>query len=924
MALETYRRKRNFRITSEPSGMKSPGARPGTAPRDEAAGLGTGAYLIQKHDARRLHYDFRLELDGVLLSWAVTRGPSLVPGEKRLAVHVEDHPLDYGTFEGIIPKGQYGGGTVELWDRGSWRPIGDPHKALKKGHLEFELTGEKLHGRWHLVRMHGKPGESRENWLLIKGEDEWARTPDQPDILEEQPDSVKTGRSLAEIAAAPAAAWDSGKGGPTQPEPAPKPAKDTTRKPSRTRAAVAATVEVKRAATATGGTSKGAAADRAAKPVAPPKPGKGAKPGTSAEPLKGAKAAPLPDFVPPELATLVPKPPSGERWVHEIKFDGYRIEARIDHSRSGDAAVRLLTRTGLDWTHRFGEAIVAALAALPVEDALLDGEIVVETSGGASDFSALQADLSEGRSDRFVYYLFDCLHRDGRDLTGAALTARKEALRDLLPEGSVLRYSESFEEDGGQMLRHACRLSLEGVVSKLKDGPYRSGRGRGWVKSKCSARQEFVIGGFVPSTTSPHAIGSLVMGVNEEGGLRHVGRVGTGYSARMARDLHARLEPLEVAKSPFADRLDRAEAADVHFVKPELVAEVEFRAWTGSGHIRHAAFRGLREDKAAADVVAETATGGPAEGVGNAAPAKAAPSRAAARSSVVLTHPDRIYWPEDGITKEGLAAYYSEVWRSIAPYIVARPLALLRCPDGVAKQCFFQKHGWRGMNRKIRQVADPKDAGGEPILAIDDLDGLIALVQSGVLEIHPWGARLADLEHPDMLIFDLDPGEKVGWPAMIAGAREVKARLEAQGLAAFVKTSGGKGLHVVAPLKPKAGWDEAKAFAKALASDMAEDTPDSFVAVATKARRPGRIFVDYLRNGRGATAVAPYSTRARVGAAVSMPVAWGELTDALSPSFYTVGNAPARLANLAADPWADFRAAAVPLETGRARGRRKG
>ena len=837
MALETYRRKRNFDATPEPRGRTS-----------RQAGH---AYLIQKHAARRLHYDLRLELDGVLKSWAVTRGPSLVPGEKRLAVEVEDHPLDYGSFEGTIPKGEYGGGTVLLWDTGSWTPIGDPHKGLKKGHLEFSLEGEKLRGHWHLVRMHGRPGETRTNWLLIKGEDEAARDAGAPDILEERPESVKTGRDIDAIATE-APGWSSKTGRLASDPPA--------------------------------GPAKAAAVKKPARPRAP---------------QSKAKAAALPDFVPPALATLVAKAPAGPDWVHEIKFDGYRLEARIDQGE-----VKLLTRSGLDWTERFGPELVAALAALPCKTALIDGEAVVESGSGASSFAALQADLSEGRTERMRFYAFDLLHLDGRDLLGDPLLARKAELETLLKSaGKPLHFSEHFEEDGATMLRHACRLSLEGLVSKRADGVYRSGRSRDWVKSKCSHRQEFVIGGYVPSSVSDRAIGSLVLGVFEDGGLRHVGRVGTGYTARMAADLFKTLQPLVRDGSPFASRLTAEEARDVVFVEPSLVAEVEFRGWTGDRHLRHASYRGLREDKPAAEVVREG---------DQAMDAPALPA-----STVKLTHPDRLYWPEDGVTKQGLADYYAQVWRLIAPFIVARPLALLRCPDGIADACFFQKHAWRGINKAVKLVQDPKDKGGEPLLTIRDFDGLIALVQAATLEIHPWGAPLGGLEKPDMLIFDLDPGEGVRWPEVVAGARTVRERLEADGLAALVKTSGGKGLHVVVPLAPKAGWPAAKAYAKALADSMAADEPEHFLSVATKAKRGGRIFIDYLRNGRGATAVAPYSTRARAGAAVSMPLAWDELDQISSAAQFTVDNAAARLAGLTADPWEDFRAMAKPLPTGR-------
>ncbi|WP_020179441.1 DNA ligase D [Methylopila sp. M107] len=843
MALDVYRRKRDFNKTSEPAGD------------DSALGQGDG-YLIQKHDARRLHYDLRLEMDGVLKSWAVTKGPSLVPGEKRLAVQTEDHPIEYGTFEGTIPKGEYGGGTVALWDRGRWSPIGDAARGFKKGHLEFELFGEKLTGRWHLVRMAGKRGETRDNWLLIKGDDDAARGAADPDILKERPESVKTGR-LVEETAGERPGWSSktGRIGKTKPSP-----------------------KVKAASTKAAVTSAGRAKTVADKDRAE---------------LPKAKAAALPDFVAPALATLAPKAPSGPNWIHEIKFDGYRLIARIEHGE-----VRLLTRSGLDWTDRFGAPLAAALKALPARDALIDGELVVENAAGAPDFSALQEALSEGRTDGFVFYVFDLLHLDGYDLRPCALDARKAALAGLVADADpMIRLSDHFEDDGGVVLEHACRLSLEGVVSKRRDAPYASGRGRGWIKSKCAQRQEFVIGGYVASTAASDAIGSLVLGVHEDGRLDHVGRVGTGFSAKVARDLYGRLKALETRRSPFAEKLQAAEARGVRYVRPELVAEVEFRAWTGDHHLRHASFRGLREDKPAAEVVRE------------AAPAGKAPK--AGTLGVKLTHPERVYWPDAGVTKQGLAEYYMEVWPKIAPFVVGRPLSLLRCPGGVAKQCFFQKHDWKGMNRNIGQFSDPKD--GEALLTIDSREGLLGLVQGGVLEIHPWGSSSKALETPDMIIMDLDPGEGVGWAAIIEAAREVKSRLEAAGLAAFVKTSGGKGLHVVAPIKPGVEWPDAKAFCKAIADRMAAEDPARYVAVVTKAKRGGKILIDYLRNGRGATAVAPYSTRARPGAAVSAPVAWEELGPDIGPASFTVGNMPARLASLTSDPWEGFRAAAAPI-----------
>ncbi|TIS85743.1 DNA ligase D [Mesorhizobium sp.] len=839
MALETYRKKRNFSLTPEPQGRRAP--RTGNS------------FVIQKHDATRLHYDFRLEMDGVLKSWAVTKGPSLIPGEKRLAVHVEDHPLEYGGFEGTIPKREYGGGTVIVWDRGTWTPIGDAHRGYAKGHLDFELRGEKLGGRWHLVRMAGKPREKRENWLLIKGDDAAARTEGDPDILDERPESVVTGREIKDVASEELG-WSSRTG--------------RIRKRSGRRTSAAPPEEQ----TAT---------------VRVPEPSK----------IKGAKKVALPGFVEPTLATLVSSAPSGQRWLHEIKFDGYRLQARIEAGR-----VKLLTRSGLDWTKKFGKAVVSALADIPVGTALIDGELVVETSAGVSDFSALQADLSEGRTDRFHFYVFDLLHLDGYDLRDVPLIKRKELLEEIVGSGSgIISYSSHFEENGALVLQHACRLSLEGVVSKLRDAPYRTGRSKNWVKSKCSARQEFVVVGYVPSTTSRNAIGSLVLGVYDDGKLHHVGRVGTGYTAAVAQSLFKRLERIRTPSSPFDERLSAEEARQVRYVRPELVAEIEFRAWTTDGNLRHASFRGLREDKPAKEIVRET-------------PRTSKEAAKPQQRTVKLTHPDRLYWPDEGVTKEGLADYYAEVWRYASPYIVGRALALLRCPSGISGERFFQKHAWKGLNPNIVLVHDPRDPPDEQLISINDLDGLIGLVQSAALEIHPWGSMVSDWERPDTIIMDLDPGEGVSWEVMIEAAVETRDRLKQAGLAPFVKTSGGKGLHVVAPLKPKAEWPAVKAFTKAVADSMASDSPGRYVSTITKSKRRGKILVDYLRNQRGATAVAPYSTRARPGAAVSMPLSWDELGPGIGPAYFTVENTPIRLASLSSDPWQDFRAAAAPIE----------
>ena len=859
MALEQYRAKRNFSATPEP--------KPKVAAKSERG----HSFVIQKHAARRLHYDFRLELDGVLKSWAVTRGPSLIPGEKRLAVEVEDHPLDYGSFEGTIPKGEYGGGAVMVWDRGIWTPLGDPHKGLAKGHLEFDLAGQKLHGRWHLVRMKRRPREKHDNWLLVKADDEYARPEGAPDILEKMPDSAATGRTIEDIAT------------------------DEPGWSSRTGRIEKAKADPPGAATA---------APRGAKPSRSAKARTARQAVGSLDPssVKGAKKAVMPDFVEPMLASLASAPPAGERWLHEIKFDGYRLEAHVAGGR-----IRLLTRRGLDWTDKFGARIYDAFGALPLDAAIIDGELVVENELGASTFSLLQADLSEGRTDRFRYYAFDLLYLDGWDLRQAALIDRKALLEKLIAasSGEVVGFSSHIEESGEVVLRHACRLGLEGIVSKLRDSSYRSGRGKSWIKAKCSARQEFVIGGFVPSTAMRDAIGSLSLGVYDSEGLRYVGRVGTGFSVAAAKSLYKRLDPLRIATNPFSKKLTADEARNLRYVKPELVAEVDFRTWTADNLLRQASFKGLREDKPAGEVVQEA---GPDPEYSP--PPRQAPPREA-NVTVALTHPDRIYWPEQGVTKQGLADYYAQVWPHMAPFIVGRALALLRCPEGIEGQKFFQKHAWKGLNKNIVLVKDPQEA--EPLITIRNLDGLIALVQSAVLEIHPWGSTIDDWERPDIIIMDLDPGEHVSWEAVIEAAKEVRQRLEAAGLTAFVKTSGGKGLHVVAPVKPEADWPAAKAFTKAIADSMAADSPDRYVSTITKAKRTGKILIDYLRNQRGMTAVSAYSTRARPGAAVSMPLEWSELSTDIGPAYFTVLNAPGRLAALRRDPWEGFRAAAAPI-----------
>ncbi|WP_262265884.1 DNA ligase D [Microvirga yunnanensis] len=819
-SLATYRAKRDFSVTSEPKAKraKSQGDR----------------FVVQKHDARRLHYDLRLELDGVLKSWAVTRGPSLVPGEKRLSVHTEDHPLQYIDFEGVIPAGQYGGGTMIVWDQGRWIPEGDPHADYSRGRLTFTLEGERLKGKWHLVRTRGKPGERNEQWLLLKSDDEAARTSEDPDILEEETTSLKSGRIIEELAAQGDIRVDH-----AAREKVAKSTPERSRRPSK---------------------------------------------------VKGAKKGILPAFVEPALAQLVESAPRGRNWLHEIKLDGYRMQARIDGGQ-----VQLLTRKGLDWTAKF-KPIANALKEMKTPSALLDGEIVVEDEAGVSSFSALQQELKGGKGERFVYYVFDLLYLDGEDLRKATLADRKAALRllfDDLPQGGAIRFSDHLEEDGATLVRHACRMGLEGIISKRADQPYRSGRGDDWVKSKCTQRQELVIAGYLPSSASKKAVGSLVMGVYEAGKLIPVGRVGTGFTSAVAGALYKTLTSIEMKASSFAGKIPAAAGRGVKWVRPELVAEVEFRGWTHDGMVRQGSFQGLREDKDPRDVVRETT----AQGSRDTRPG------AAILEKAHLTHPDRVLWEDEGITKLGLAEFYTEIADWILPHIVNRPLSLLRCPGGSQKECFFQKHAWAGLDEELIQRVR---VGEDEAVAIKDLSGLLALVQVGVLEIHPWGSTLKNPEQPDRLVFDLDPGEGVSWDAVVQGAIDVRDHLKGLGLESFVKTSGGKGLHVVVPLQPKVSWDEAKAFAAGVAAAMTKASPALYTDTMAKRARAGRIFIDYLRNGRGATAVAAYSTRARAGAPVSTPLTWEELSAIRSGNQYRIGNLAARLSHFPDEPWANF------------------
>ncbi len=819
--LRDYKAKRDFSKTSEP------------APEPPGSTRGKLTFVVQKHDARRLHFDLRLELDGVLKSWAVTRGPSMTPGVRRLAVETEDHPMAYKAWEGVIPAGQYGGGTMIVWDRGTWHPDGDARKGLKEGHLTFQLDGERLKGTWSLVRM--KDEGKRHNWLLIKRSDAHALAKGSAEPVETAMESVISGRSNADLA----------KQGPLRADHKARAAKSS---------------------------------------VTPP---------AALAKLQGARKGILPTFVAPSLALQVARPPATEGWIHEIKHDGYRIEARLDGGK-----VKLLTRKGLDWTKRF-PAVAEAVKGLAAKAALVDGEVIVQDEHGHTSFSGLQSDLKAGRHDRMVYYAFDLLYLDGFDLHGVALAERKRLLGDLIaksPTTFALRFNDHLEQAGEDVLPQACRLGLEGIVSKQTALPYISGRGEHWVKSKCMLRQEFVVVGFLPASDLDKAVGSLVLAYHAGGKLMHAGRAGTGYSAEEARSLYKLLAPLKTAMPAFGNSITRAAANGVQWVKPKAVAEIEYRGRTADGLLRQAAYVGLREDKPAAEVTLEQ---DPRFIPKHDVPAGAAP----APSSATFTHPERVLWPDVGVTKQRLGSYYEQVAPWILPHVRGRVLSLVRCPDGAAKQCFFAKHAWMGLDPAIELV----DTGDEkPMMTIHDLKGLLALVQMSVLEIHVWGSRVTDLERPDRLIFDLDPGEGVTWDDIKAAALDLRDRLKGIGLRSFLKTSGGKGLHVTVPFVPDLGWDDAKTFTKLVARQMAADDPGRYIATMSKTRRKGRIFIDYLRNGRGATAVAPYSTRARDGAPVAMPIDWSELKALPSASHFTVENAMDRLSKQREDPWAEM------------------
>jgi bifunctional non-homologous end joining protein LigD len=837
--LAKYRKMRDFTQTVEPSGEK------------EVAPSKALRFVIQKHAASRLHFDLRLELDGVFRSWATPKGPSLDPHDRRLAMEVEDHPLDYGDFEGTIPKGQYGGGTVMLWDRGYWAPekgFEDIGRALGKGELKFVMEGERMHGGWVLVRT-GTDARGKSSWLLIKHRDPGARPGDVGPGPADR--SVASGRTMDEIAA--------GEGPEATPFMTAK------------------------------STPPGAVwnSDRAAAEAAPAP--------------RGPRADRLPDFIEPQLAKLAAKPPPGEAWAHEIKFDGYRMQLRVE---AGHAAIR--TRKGLDWSSRYPE-VVAAGASLP--DGIYDGEVVALDKTGAPDFAALQAAMADGRTGELVYFVFDQLFGGLEDLRSLALSERKARLRASLAKAPAnLRYVEHFTAAGDAVLQSACRTHLEGIVSKRLDAPYRSGRVETWIKSKCRAGHEVVIAGY---TTTNGTFRSLIAGVYKGDDLVHIGRIGTGFGRGAVERLLPKLRALEIEKSPFTGKIPRG-AGEVHWVRPELVAEIEYEGFTGDGVLRQSAFKGLREDKPAREVQADDPA--PPQTTLK-EPAKAGAAGRAVVMDVTLSHADKVLWPDGGggapATKLDLARYYEAVGDWLIGHIRGRPCSIIRFPDGIAAgERFFQRHSAKGQSNLITEVTVFGDK--KPYLQIDRVEALIAVAQIAGLELHPWNCRPFEPEKPGRLVFDLDPAPDMPFEKVIAAAREVRDRLDDLGLVSFCKTTGGKGLHVVTPLTDEAiDWPLAKAFARDVCKAMAADAPDLYLINMAKAQRGGRIFLDYLRNDRMSTAVAPLSPRGRPGAPVSMPLRWTQVRTGLDPSAYNLRTTPALLTKCA--PWEEYAAAERPL-----------
>jgi bifunctional non-homologous end joining protein LigD len=862
--LSKYRAKRDFKLTSEPTGA---------ATNNDSHRKGSSlAFVIQKHAATRLHYDFRLEWNGVLKSWAVAKGPSYNPKDKRLAIQVEDHPLAYGGFEGTIPKGQYGGGTVMLWDRGTWEPIGNPAEELRDGNLKFLLHGEKLHGRWVLVRMDGKfANQSKPSWLLIKERDGDELEESDAAITDVSPNSVLSGRDMEAIANAKGAVWNS-------------------------KAADHFHIDTHPAIKRQTPSGASSFSDLNAQIAHLPKES-------------------LPSFVSPQLASMTKSLPNGKGWIHELKLDGYRIQARIDHRAHN--SVQLLTRTALDWTSRL-RPIAEAAGKLSIDSALFDGEVVVLDDDGTSSFAKLQAAFQEGARYPLTYFVFDLLYLNGRNLRNLPLLKRKEILQQVVsssPSKGSIRISEHMSANGKIVFDKACALGAEGIISKLAEGKYVSGRSSSWVKFKCYREQEFVIGGYTLPSNGIHGVGALLLGYYKNKKLIYAGRTGTGFTQKTHRLMRDRLESIQNDKSPFVE-VPAGMTQGVHWVRPQLVAQIAFANWTADDLLRQAAFKGLREDKPAKSVQREEEKQVPPEEMNtNAKPgtvrSKAAVAtkgvanrRSPAPFAIRLTHPDKVLDGESGLTKDELAHYYAAVAQYMLPHIAERPLSLVRCMNGTSKPCFFQKHANETLPEDIESVdiVDKKTGKAEPYITLSTPEALVALAQLSVLEIHSWGSKNDSIEKPDRIVIDLDPDEAIDWKTLASAADEVRQRMKSAGLESFLKTTGGKGLHVEAMIRPEHNWAAIKDFVHRIVLAMEADNSSLFLTRMTKAARKNKIFLDYLRNDRGATAIAPYSPRARNEAHVALPLDWSELKSRERPVFL-VTNFAKWQKRLKDDPW---------------------
>jgi bifunctional non-homologous end joining protein LigD len=835
MSLQEYRRKRRFGETPEPDDERR-----GAAARRPI-------FVVQLHHASARHYDFRLEADGVLKSWAVPKGPSLRVGEKRLAVEVEDHPLSYATFEGDIPEGHYGAGHVDVYDHGTWACDGDPLEAIAAGKVDFVLHGSRLKGGWKLVRTNMKGKQHQ--WLLIKRDDEEARDSDADALLEEVVPPKRTST---------------------------KTVKKTT-----------STTITKSSSSRTSRTTKRVARRNA-----------DARWAKRALSLEHARDKPYPHDFKPQLTDHRDSAPDGEAWLHEIKWDGYRLLADVR-----DGVVALRSRNGLNWTDDFPE-VVQAIEALPVTDLRLDGELVVLDAQGRSDFTGLQKVIDGTAKQPLRYVVFDMPGVAGVDISRAPLLGRKTLLKDLLGDmPGTLAYSDHVLDHGPAVFEASGKAGFEGIISKRVDAPYVNARSPSWVKVKHENTDEFLVVGYTDPKGSRSGFGSLLMATPDKGGLRYVGRVGTGFDDAKLAAMHRQLKALDADNAaielpshvPF-------KASSVHWVKPTLVAEVAFRGWAKEGLLRQASFKRLREDKTAKDLGAAASAVSAKAAKATKAPAKANVSAPAA-DGVNISHPERVVFAKARLTKGDVADYYRQMARWILPEVARRPLSLLRCPDGVDKQCFFQKHHGTGLGDAVEAIPLEQKSGREDYLYIEDAEGLLQLVQMNTLELHPWGASVDDPEHPDRLVFDLDPGEGVTWAAIKAAARDVRDRLQEIGLESFVRLSGGKGLHVVVPLKPKADWAQAKDFCESFAQAMAEHAPDRYVATMSKAKRNGVIFIDWLRNARGATSVCSWSLRARPSAGVAVPLRWEELGRVTAADAFPLPKALQRAQKLKKDPW---------------------